>query len=161
MTKKFVGNIVSVSGGNKKIRDDVFEMAFWYIDKYMKRFSSLEIDINLVSDKTVAEDDAHGWADKMSRRHFEIELNKELKGDDFTTLVFHEMCHVEQWAKGLLSDLNKKGNVVRWKGHIYENYPYTKQPWERQAYRKQEVALRHWKKYKKNNDNKILTIDVK
>ena len=53
MTKKFVGNVVSVSGGNKKLRDDVFEMAFWYIDKYMKRFSSLEIDINLVSDKTV------------------------------------------------------------------------------------------------------------
>ena len=126
----------------------------------MPRFRSLDIDIELVSEKTLDFEDSHGWADKMGRRKFEIELNKNLKGDDFTTLVFHELCHVEQWAKGKLADLNKKGNIVRWKGHIYENYSYTKQPWERQAYRKQEVALKYWKKYKKSKEKKILTIDV-
>ena len=161
MTKKFVGNIVSVSGGNKKQRTDVFEMAFWYIDRYMRRFRSLEIDIELVADKSMDLPDCHGWAEKRGRRVFEIEINKNLKDDDFTTIVFHELCHVEQWAKGKLADLNKKGNIVRWKGHIYENYAYTKQPWERQAYRKQEVALKYWKKYKKNKENKILTIDIK
>ena len=161
MAKKFVGNIVSVSGGNKKQRKDVFEMAFWYIDRYMRRFRSLEIDIELVADKSMDLPDCHGWAEKRGRRVFEIELNKNLKGDDFTTIVFHELCHVEQWAKGKLADLNKKGNIVRWKGHIYENYSYTKQPWERQAYRKQEVALKYWKKYKKSKENKILTIDIK
>ena len=161
MTKKFVGNIVSVSGGNKKQRTDVFEMAFWYIDRYMRRFRSLEIDIELVADKSMDLPDCHGWAEKRGRRVFEIEINKNLKDDDFTTIVFHELCHVEQWAKGKLADLNKKGNVVRWKGHIYENYAYTKQPWERQAYRKQEVALKYWKKYKKSKENKILTIDIK
>ena len=161
MSKKFVGNIVSVSGGNKKQRTDVFEMAFWYIDRYMRRFRSLEIDIELVADKSMDLPDCHGWAEKRGRRVFEIEINKNLKDDDFTTIVFHELCHVEQWAKGKLADLNKKGNVVRWKGHIYENYAYTKQPWERQAYRKQEVALKYWKKYKKSKENKILTIDIK
>jgi len=161
MTKKFVGNIVSVSGGNKKQRTDVFEMAFWYIDRYMRRFRSLEIDIELVADKSMDLPDCHGWAEKRGRRVFEIEINKNLKDDDFTTIVFHELCHVEQWAKGKLADLNKKGNIVRWKGHIYENYAYTKQPWERQAYRKQEVALKYWKKYKKSKENKILTIDIK
>jgi len=161
MSKKFVGNIVSVSGGNKKQRTDVFEMAFWYIDRYMRRFRSLEIDIELVADKSMDLPDCHGWAEKRGRRVFEIEINKNLKDDDFTTIVFHELCHVEQWAKGKLADLNKKGNIVRWKGHIYENYAYTKQPWERQAYRKQEVALKYWKKYKKSKENKILTIDIK
>ena len=62
---------------------------------------------------------------KWVEESFEIELNKNLKGDDFTTLVFHELCHVEQWAKFLLADFNKK-IIVRWKGHIYENYSYTK-----------------------------------
>ena len=161
MAKKFVGNIVGVSGGNKKQRSDVFEMVFWYLDRYMRRFRSLDIDIELVSEKNLDDDDAHGWADKMGRRKFEIELNKNLKGDDFTTLVFHELCHVEQWAKGLLTDLNKKGSIVKWRGFIYENYSYTKQPWERQAYRKQEVALKYWKKYKKSKEKKILTIDIK
>ena len=134
-------------------------MVFWYLDRYMRRFRSLDIDIELVSEKNLDDDDAHGWADKIFRRKFEIELNKNLKGDDFTTVIFHELCHVEQWAKGKLS-YTTKNNIVRWKGHIYENYSYTKQSWERQAYRKQEVALKYWKKYKKSKEKKILTIDV-
>ena len=52
MGKKFVGNVVGVSGG-KKTKNDVFEMTFWYIDRYILRFSSLDIDIELVSEKTV------------------------------------------------------------------------------------------------------------
>jgi|TARA_R110001592_G_scaffold47240_3_gene149872 hypothetical protein len=161
MEKKFIGNIVGVDGGTKKQRSDVYEMSFWFIDNYLARHRSLDIDIWLRPAKDI--DDCHGFVERgdNGRQHYEIELNKELKGDDFTTLVFHELTHVLQYAKGLLKDLNKKGTKVWWRGFQYENFDYYKQPWERQAYRKQETINKAWKEYVKTRKKKILTIDVK
>ena len=113
MEKKFIGNIVGVDGGTKKQRSDVYEMSFWFIDNYLARHRSLDIDI---------------WL---------------------------------RPAKGLLKDLNKKGTKVWWRGFQYENFDYYKQPWERQAYRKQETINKAWKQYVKTRKKKILTIDVK
>ena len=72
----------------------------------------------------------------MLPRHFEIEFNKNFKGlMILQLLVFHEMCHVEQWSRGIhCLILIKKVNVVVIVSYIYENHPYTKQPWERQVH---------------------------
>ena len=158
---KWTGNIVGVDGGTLQQRKDVYEMCFWFIDKYLSRHRTLDIDIWLKRAKDI--EDCHGWTERgdEGRQHFEIELNKELKGDDFSTLVFHELVHVQQYAKGWLKDLNKKGSKVWGRGFQYENYDYYKQPWERQAYRKQETVNKAWKKYLKTRKRRILTIDVK
>ena len=158
---KWTGNIVGVDGGTLQQRKDVYEMCFWFIDKYLSRHRTLDIDIWLKRAKDI--EDCHGLTERgdEGRQHFEIELNKELKGDDFSTLVFHELVHVQQYAKGWLKDLNKKGSKVWWRGFQYENYDYYKQPWERQAYRKQETVNKAWKKYLKTRKRRILTIDVK
>ena len=37
------------------------------------------------------------------------------------------------------------------KKYNYSNYEYRRQPWERQAYRLQEILLREWKKYVGSN----------
>ena len=74
-----------------------------------------------------------------------------LKDDDFITTILHEMVHVMQYATGKMKDLNNQGSTVYWRGYNYSNYEYRRQPWERQAYRMQEILLREWKKYVGSN----------
>ena len=52
----------------------------------------------------------------------------------------HELTHVAQFAKGTLQ-LTPKGK--RWKGKFYPtDYPYLDQPWEVQAFARQEILFR-------------------
>ena len=52
----------------------------------------------------------------------------------------HEMTHVAQFAKGHLKP-TAKGCV--WKGRLYKaNHPYLDQPWEIQAFARQEILFR-------------------
>ena len=52
----------------------------------------------------------------------------------------HELTHVAQFAKGQLQ-LAKKGKL--WKGRLYKNdHPYLDQPWEIQAFARQELIFR-------------------
>jgi hypothetical protein len=52
----------------------------------------------------------------------------------------HELTHVAQFAQGLLKP-TAKGCV--WKGRLYKvNHPYLDQPWEIQAFAKQEIIFR-------------------
>jgi hypothetical protein len=52
----------------------------------------------------------------------------------------HELTHVAQFAKGLLKP-TAKGRT--WKGKFYKaDYPYLDQPWEIQAFAKQEIVFR-------------------
>jgi hypothetical protein len=52
----------------------------------------------------------------------------------------HELTHVAQFAKGTLQ-LTPKGK--RWKGKYYgRRVPYLDQPWEIQAFAKQEIIMR-------------------
>jgi hypothetical protein len=52
----------------------------------------------------------------------------------------HELTHVAQFAKGQLKP-TAKGRL--WKGKLYKNnHPYLDQPWEIQAFAKQEIIFR-------------------
>jgi hypothetical protein len=52
----------------------------------------------------------------------------------------HELTHVAQFAKGQLQ-LAKTGKL--WKGRLYKNnHPYLDQPWEIQAFERQELIFR-------------------
>jgi hypothetical protein len=52
----------------------------------------------------------------------------------------HELTHVAQFAKGYLKPV-AKGTI--WKGKFYgRNHPYLDQPWEIQAFAKQEIVFR-------------------
>jgi hypothetical protein len=52
----------------------------------------------------------------------------------------HELTHVAQFAKGTLQ-VTPKGK--RWKGKYYgRKVPYLDQPWEIQAFSKQEIVMR-------------------
>lgn len=52
----------------------------------------------------------------------------------------HELTHVAQFAKGTLQ-VTPRGK--RWKGKFYgRRTPYLEQPWEVQAFSKQEIVMR-------------------
>ena len=52
----------------------------------------------------------------------------------------HELTHVAQFAKGHLKH-TAKGTM--WKGRLYKrNHPYLDQPWEIQAFARQEIIFR-------------------
>jgi hypothetical protein len=52
----------------------------------------------------------------------------------------HELAHVAQFAKGTLQ-LTPRGKC--WKGKFYPtDYPYLEQPWEVQAFARQEILFR-------------------
>jgi len=52
----------------------------------------------------------------------------------------HELTHVAQFAQGTLQ-IAKKGKL--WKGKLYKNnHPYLEQPWEIQAFERQELIFR-------------------
>lgn len=52
----------------------------------------------------------------------------------------HELTHVAQFAKGTLKVTR---NGKKWNGKFYHrNYPYLQQPWEVQAFSKQEIIVR-------------------
>ena len=89
--------------------------------------------------------DAEGYCLALDPRSFELEIEKTLEGDDLITCVTHEMVHVWQYAVGVLKE--KTGCRQFWKGKEYTGTAYSKQPWERQAYRMQEVLLEEFKEW--------------
>jgi hypothetical protein len=59
---------------------------------------------------------------------------------DLGLTLAHELTHVAQFAKGTLR-LTPKGK--KWKGKFYgRSVAYLQQPWELQAFAKQEIILR-------------------
>jgi hypothetical protein len=59
---------------------------------------------------------------------------------DLGVTLAHELTHVAQFAKGILKP-TAKGRL--WKGKLYkENHPYLDQPWEIQAFARQEIIFR-------------------
>jgi hypothetical protein len=51
----------------------------------------------------------------------------------------HELTHVAQFAKGILQ-ITAKG--LKWKGQLHSKTQYLDQPWEIQAYARQEIVFR-------------------
>ena len=59
---------------------------------------------------------------------------------DLGVTLAHELTHVAQFAKGQLKP-TAKGRL--WKGKFYKaNHPYLDQPWEIQAFSRQEIIFR-------------------
>jgi hypothetical protein len=135
-------NYVEVKGGTKKQRELAEEIAYFCVHRLMPRIRTLNVELNL---KKIP--DAQGYCMCLDAREFEVEIEKSLKGDDFITCITHEFVHVWQYAVGTLKQTNAGKNF--WKGKDYSDTCYSKQPWERQAYRMQETLMEEYKLWKK------------
>jgi len=117
------GNLIEVTGGNKKQRQLTTDIAHWCIRQLMPRMRTLDVWINL---KKELDGGAEGycWEGENNRQHF-VEIKKTLENDDFKTCIMHEMVHVKQQARNEFQPLLQK--------------------MEDEAYEKQEILLERWK----------------
>lgn len=133
---------VLVNGGTKNQRDLIEDITWWFCEKYFSRFKSFNIEIDLCK----IEGDVQGWAMEIDKNCSHIEIDKRQKGDDFITCVLHELVHVKQQFKGELKEMD--GLQKMWKGEVHLGIDYYNLPWEKEAYKMQEVLLEEYK-----NDN--------
>ena len=131
---------VLVYGGTKKQRWLVEDIAWWFCEKYFKRFKSFNIEIDLCK----IPEKVQGWCMEIDKNCSHIQIDKRLEGDDFITCVLHELVHVKQQFRGELKEM--KGIEKMWKGEVYIGIDYLNLPWEKEAYHMQEVLLDEYKK---------------
>ena len=141
-------NVIHAVGATKSLRT-LAEKVAWYciFELDLARYRTLEIEIKL---NKCLNDGAYGFCyEGENDRDFTIEIDKripkmpeEITGykdsrDAFIETLCHEMVHVMQTAKGTLADKFHGGYKRMWKGKDYTGTPYSRRPWERQAYRMQ------------------------
>ena len=106
--------------------------------------------------KEKCDNDAGGfcWGDTDE---IEIEIATHVQGDplpseDIMRHIAHEMIHAQQIITGRLEDVGlqllQSGdaqtlvNVVIWDGEVFTNTPYDEQPWEKDAYAREEEIMK-------------------
>jgi len=96
--------------------------------------------------------DACGYAQEEEYVNYSIQISKEKQytTKDIIATIMHEMVHVAQYIRGDLV-LGKGNKLSRWKGKPVD-LPYSKQPWERQAFRLEKNI---WNKFITKNPNAL------
>jgi len=144
-------------------------MVFTDNEKYEAYISSVAAVLNIFDTLTEVEvlfqdkcdGDAGGYC-YGDQEEITIEIATHVQGEKLTeeTIlrnIAHEMIHAEQIIDGRLEDLGlqlvQAGDsqtlvkISKWRGEYYQNVAYDDQPWEKEAYgREQEVmeeALRY------------------
>jgi len=74
-------------------------------------------------------------------------MDPRLSDKELAITVFHEMVHVRQYFKRQLRD-EAFGNVKTWLGKMYceDTVGYHKLPWEKEAFKLQEVLFKQFAK---------------
>jgi hypothetical protein len=155
-------NLVTVRGGSKAMRGLTEKVAYWCIGELMPRYRTLDIDILLT--KTF-EEGAWAWVHGgETDREFFMEIDKRIGlfkngkkkkcgRELIIETICHEMVHVMQTATGRMIDRvypKKEGYRKLWKNlrtgrYVdYSKTPYSKLPWERQAYRMQRELTKKY-----------------
>jgi hypothetical protein len=116
------GNLIEVTGGNRKQQKHATNIAHWCIRQLMPRIKTLDVWIHLKKELDGGVD-GYCWEGENNRQHF-IEIRKTLEGDDFDTCIMHEMVHVKQQSRNEFQPLLQK--------------------MEDEAYEKQEILLKKW-----------------
>ena len=130
---------------NKTLFDSVSDAAHFYTYKLLggRMYRHIVLDIKLTKDLK-KKDDSYGYChiigDVDKPREFLIEVDASLKHSvgQILTWLAHEIVHLKQFVRGELFDY-AVGERVQWKSKTYKtSLAYSKQPWEREAYRLEE-----------------------
>lgn len=151
-------NTIKAVGATKGLRT-LSEKVAWYCLEELGLAGYRTLEIEIILNKCL-DDGAFGFCyEGENNRDFTIEIDKRIPKmpkkihgykdarHAFIETVCHEMVHVMQTAKGTLKDRFRGGYKKFWKGKDYTGTPYSKLPWERQAYRMQGKLLKGYLKY--------------
>ena len=127
---------------NKTLLNSVSDAAHFYTYKLLggRMYRNIVLDIKLTKDLK-KKDNSYGYChitgDVDKPREFMIEIDASMKHSNgqILTWLAHEMVHLKQFVRGELFDY-AIGQRVQWKSKTYKtSLSYSKQPWEREAYR--------------------------
>lgn len=140
---------IEIYGVNRKLKKKMFEFTEWLGNHLMGERLAQNVYVTVIVHKFDDEEDGfHGFADyedsNIRPREFIIRINKSLSEDMIIETLAHEMVHVKQDAKGEKVQRNRGGYKVLWKGVDHTKTPYSKQPWEREAYRLESKLVKEY-----------------
>lgn len=124
----------------KKRIEEYVKNVIRYFCPRMRRIVQININISNRLDGDVY---GYCWGGKND---IEIELARGIIGKDFDLdymmlNLAHELVHAKQFLTGQLSPYHFK-----WKTKDYKHTPYSKVPWEREAYKKEDFIYENfWK----------------
>jgi hypothetical protein len=131
---------IRVKGGSKLQHEIVRNLSQFVKEKYFDNHKNVSIEFTIK--KHLGRDDGcDGLCFPLSNtkpREFEVDIDKDLPLMHFIKTVIHELIHVKQYVTGQLSDKVGRASRVIWKGRDHSKTTYSRQPWEREAYRLQE-----------------------
>ena len=138
--------VVTVEGGLKHQREMVQKLAEWTLQELLPRHRKVDVQIIL---KDLTKDGVEGWCMEEDDREFIVQVERNQSLRDLVTTVVHELVHVKQYVKREMVDYydrKTQSRKIRWKTSVYGyGTSYARQPWEKEAFKLQEVyADRAW-----------------
>jgi len=129
--------MIFVSGGTRKQRTFAEDIACFCYMQLMPLIRKCRIEINIKNMEGY-----EGTCIDTDEREYAIDVNKNQSFEDFCVTICHEMVHVKQYVyKELFSEVN----------FYNSREEYLNLPWEVEAYEKQEILFKKWKKDTKLN----------
>lgn len=95
-----------IRGGRKQQREVVDEVLFWCMKRLMPRVRRITIEVEL----TDIEPGHYGFCYEQDKKHYMMEIDKNLSLYDLIGTVCHEMVHVWQYHSGRLRECGRTGN---------------------------------------------------
>jgi len=129
--------------GRIKSKDKVLNFADAVINNLMPRIKrNVSIDVNVVT-RCDGENSALCWGDKdgaeieIARKSFDVEFTL----DEMMLNLAHELVHAKQFIRGELHP-----SLDKWKRLDFTNVPYSRTPWEKEAYLLEDKLFeKYWK----------------
>lgn len=132
----------TVVGKPRRLKKQELDLAMQVAVNYLK-IDDVDTEVEVqFADKL--DGNAQGYATWEDDDVYVIEISKskDLSTEDIIQTIMHEMVHVAQYIRGdYVPGEGRKLN--RWKGKPVD-LPYSKQPWERQAYRLEKVMYKRY-----------------
>ena len=145
---------INVTGTRSRYVKDVIQQAADFYSTILltkKMSSTIVLDVYL---KKTLEDDAYGFCESIINtpefKTFSIELLRTGKLSEILTTLAHEMVHVSQFARGVLS-ADAPGWAFKWKRSIYQletksMTQYANLPWEKEALSMERDLFRQYQR---------------
>jgi len=126
-------NFIDAKGGTKREREVAIATVEFMVKRLLPRFRTLDITV-----KFSKLDGVFGYCLAETTREFELEIAKGLSLKNLVGTICHEMVHVKQYAR---KELHINDYVWK-KEEIDEKTPYTKLPWEVEAFAMEDDLAR-------------------
>lgn len=140
---------VEIYGVQGDLRRIMLDFSEWLGYRLLGERLAPNVSVTVIVTKFDGDEEGfHGFAEyegsNVRPREFIIRMNKNMNREMMLETLAHEMVHVKQDALGEKQERFKGGYKLLWKGKDYTKTSYSKQPWEREAYRLEKKLVKEY-----------------